>query len=341
MLKEFSDSALADVRAALPAYLARVHGVTDLRRPFKCLNPDHDDRNPSMGFHLDADGIARVRCFACGWSGDVIDLAALDNKLDARRDFKEAVRLAADGAGAMLDGADGPRGGHSAADRPAALRDLLPQAQSAFEALYGPKASDALAYLHGRGFDDETICKNGWGWVDCPHDLMTGFPTSLQAPGGFILLPFPDPHWRAARYAVVRPVGGSPRFKEMKPKGVAAPLWHEHALSRAGVAYVAEGIFDAVALSLLLGRETSDDFISLMGTGGVARMLAVLRDTPTASRPRIVLALDSDDAGAKATGRACEGLEGLGVPYKVLPMPKGVHDPNDWLLARKAAHDAA
>ena len=26
MLKEFSDSALADVRAALPAYLARVHG---------------------------------------------------------------------------------------------------------------------------------------------------------------------------------------------------------------------------------------------------------------------------------------------------------------------------
>lgn len=41
-------------------------------RKMRCINPEHQDRNPSASVNLQK---GRYNCFACGLSGDVFDLA--------------------------------------------------------------------------------------------------------------------------------------------------------------------------------------------------------------------------------------------------------------------------
>ena len=41
-------------------------------RKMRCVNPAHNDRNPSASINLQT---GRFNCFACGLSGDVYDLA--------------------------------------------------------------------------------------------------------------------------------------------------------------------------------------------------------------------------------------------------------------------------
>lgn len=57
---------------------------TNKRRFARCVNPEHEDRNPSMYIK---NGFAY--CFSCGWSGDVIDIVM--NKYDIK--FLEAVKM--------------------------------------------------------------------------------------------------------------------------------------------------------------------------------------------------------------------------------------------------------
>jgi hypothetical protein len=46
-----------------------------------------------------ADGTIRVKCFGCQWSADVLGLVAAARGLDARRDFREVLRAAAEVGG--------------------------------------------------------------------------------------------------------------------------------------------------------------------------------------------------------------------------------------------------
>lgn len=52
----------------------------DPRKRFRCLNPAHLDRDPSMGFDPKRN---KVHCFACGADYDLFDLLALDNNLSS------------------------------------------------------------------------------------------------------------------------------------------------------------------------------------------------------------------------------------------------------------------
>ena len=55
----------------------------DPRKRFRCLNPSHLDRDPSMGFDPKR---SKVHCFACGADYDLFDLLALDNNLSSPAD---------------------------------------------------------------------------------------------------------------------------------------------------------------------------------------------------------------------------------------------------------------
>lgn len=62
------------LRPALETYL-RERGL-DPRKRFRCLNPDHYDHDPSMGYDPKRH---KVHCFACGADYDLFDLLTLDN----------------------------------------------------------------------------------------------------------------------------------------------------------------------------------------------------------------------------------------------------------------------
>ena len=50
------------------------------RKRFRCLNPAHLDRNPSMGYDPKRH---KVHCFACGADYDLFDLLAIDEGLSS------------------------------------------------------------------------------------------------------------------------------------------------------------------------------------------------------------------------------------------------------------------
>lgn len=68
----------------------RARGI-DPRRRFRCLNPDHLDRNPSMAYDARRH---KVHCFACGADYDLFDLLTIDHSYSSPLEaLAEASRL--------------------------------------------------------------------------------------------------------------------------------------------------------------------------------------------------------------------------------------------------------
>ena len=65
---------IQEIRNQLENYL-HSKGI-DTNKNFHCLNPSHDDKNPSMSYKNN-----KVKCFACEASYDIYDLIGLDYNL--------------------------------------------------------------------------------------------------------------------------------------------------------------------------------------------------------------------------------------------------------------------
>jgi len=76
------EQAIAELKGYLKDYL-EARGI-DTRQNFRCLNPHHEDKHPSMGFDKANN---QVHCFSCSAKYDVIDLISLDYNCD----FNEAL----------------------------------------------------------------------------------------------------------------------------------------------------------------------------------------------------------------------------------------------------------
>ena len=57
--------------------------------------PAHREKSPSCSVTRGGDGTIRVRCFGCGWTGDVLTLVAQVHDLDVRNSFREVLLEAA------------------------------------------------------------------------------------------------------------------------------------------------------------------------------------------------------------------------------------------------------
>lgn len=93
-------------RLADPARIVGMLGLGDgaRRQPgggvtIRCPTPEHDDRTPSCSVRVGRDGTLAIRCHGCGWTGDVLGLIALVDRLSVQRDFPRILARAADLAG--------------------------------------------------------------------------------------------------------------------------------------------------------------------------------------------------------------------------------------------------
>ena len=64
------------IKGQLESYL-QSKGI-NTRKNFKCLNPDHNDNNPSMSYDRKRN---KVHCFSCGADYDTFDLIGIDYNL--------------------------------------------------------------------------------------------------------------------------------------------------------------------------------------------------------------------------------------------------------------------
>lgn len=77
---------LNEIKSHLGEYLRQYHGVEDPSKAFRCLNPDHEDRHPSMSYDEKTN---KVHCFSCGKTYDLIDLVELEQTHS--KDLKTAI----------------------------------------------------------------------------------------------------------------------------------------------------------------------------------------------------------------------------------------------------------
>ena len=74
MDKEYID----DLKKYLPDYLVRYHNI-NLNNFFRCLNPNHEDKNPSMRYSKKYN---ICKCFSCNERYDIFDLVGIDYDLN-------------------------------------------------------------------------------------------------------------------------------------------------------------------------------------------------------------------------------------------------------------------
>jgi len=347
MLK-YDDTTLSTLKEQADKYLEIVCNVTNLHRLFRCLHPDHEDKKPSMGFDSRTN---RVRCFSCSASGDVFQVAEW---VEGATRFPDQVEAVARTVGYYLPTSSQVttkkprvRLKKPTYAKPAPIEgvDFTDQMLEARRVLLEePQGQAALDYLRSRGFSDEVITHAPIGYVKHPSALLPDMQAS-EHDGGYLAFGFPTPAkdtsaHNAVRFTVpyvtFRAYADEAAPKELKPKGYTSPLWREHLLGT-GIynpsrpIYVVEGILDALSLVILLEVRA----VALCGAAGATRLLQVMAHAPKRYQPKLVLALDSDEAGARHTRTVSDGLKRLDVFHQTAkPYPYGCKDANELLMLK-------
>jgi DNA primase len=315
------------------------------------LCPFHTEKTPSFSVSP-AKGV--FYCFGCGQGGDAIRFLREVEHLD----FADAVERLAKEAGVTLR-----YEGDTPADRRAASRrQALHRANDEAAALYhqvlldGREGEDARRYLADRGIDRETAAAFGIGYAPGQPDfllrrLASSLSTEILVEAGLVIgdsggdvrdrfrgritFPVRDLSGRAvgigARLLPGRPEQG---HRDEGPKYLNSPetpvyrkgevLYNldraKGAVTRTGEIHVVEGYTDVIAMAQA-GIETA---VATCGTAlgeGHFRLASRFAE-------RMVLAFDSDEAGARAAERAFQFLESYPLRPVVLILPEG-KDPAD------------
>ena len=315
---------------------------------FVGLCPFHTEKtasfgiSPSKGFY---------HCFGCGKGGDAIRFLQEIENLD----FQEAVERLASQAGITLRYEGVSPGERRASSRRQALYRANAQAGDLYHRmlLEGREAGGARSYVSSRAMGPESVAGFGIGFAPrysdfllrrlarelSPEILVEAGLAMKDARGGIrdrfrsrLVFPIHD--------LAGKPVGFGARLLEGEgPKYLNSPetavyrkgelLYNLHRakadLARTGRALVVEWYTDVIALHQA-GIPTA------VATCGTALGEAHFRLLSRFCR-KVVLAFDSDEAGARAAERAAGMFEGFGLEVSVLILPEGL-DPADFVTHR-------
>lgn len=232
--------------------------------------------NRTGAFSIAKDG-QHWKCFACDMGGDIFDLCAAIEKIST----SEATREIIDRYGSTT--AKPPRQINTKpSDHPRSFADEIAHYAAALE------GSPAQSYLQDRGLTLETMQRFNLGY-DAARQCVT-IPYNPQG-----------------TYYGRRSVNPDATQKHANLKGVTMPIFNLAALYSSDVVFVVESPLCAISITQEGGAA-----VAISGTGGKNRLCEQLKRKPTAAA--IVLCLDNDDAGRKATddiGRALDDLGGL------------------------------
>ncbi len=286
---------------------------------YKGLCPFHGEKTASFYVTPNRES---WKCFGCGLGGDVFSFVMQRDSVT----FPEALKTLAAKAGVELD----ERSTREDARR-ARLREVLDSAIAWYHSVLTSHVSGApaLAYLHGRGFSDETISTHQLGWAPAGWDAMSrqliakrGVEPAALAEVGLtqarssgrgaydrfrerIIFPIRDANGHAVglggRYLVAADDTGDHGPKYLNSP--ATPLFDKSrtlylvdraksAIRKSGQAVIVEGYTDA----LMAHQAGFTNVVASLGTALTPGQVAVL----TRYAKKVALAYDVDPAGQSA-----------------------------------------
>ena len=285
------------LRPRIVDYL-RERGI-DPRKRFRCLNPAHLDRDPSMSFDPKRD---KVHCFACGADYDLFDLLTLEENLSSPLEaLISASRHYGDGS----------------ADRPA--KRAAPESEG-----QGGEGGSAPSFLREETLSPSYLddCFSHRTETDyfaargLSADTVTRFHLGYDPKRGCVVLPCEG--GRCIRRSVAEK-------RYLNEKGQPSPLFQPELLiagQEGGPVFLLEGTFDALS-----AEELGYHACALNGSGNREKAAAILRTLP---KPAPILILTDNDTAGETWAKALTGE--FPWLYRCPPVPQG-KDLNEYLCA--------
>lgn len=186
----------------------------------------------------------------------------------------------------------------------------------------------AVEYLHKRGISLDTAAMYWIGYdpeADPANAPGAGSNAQKQHPCPRIIIPTSAGHYIARR------IDGQHIFEKMNPAGSTPTIFNERALYVQDVqeVFVTEGTFDA--LSVL---EAGAAAIALNSAANAEALIKKLEQRRTEAT--LILCLDNDDRGVKATETIRAGLQRLNISYVTANISAEYKDPNEHLTSSRA-----
>jgi len=319
------------------------------------LCPFHPEKTPSFSVRPD---VGRFHCFGCGKSGDALNFLQEAEGLS----FMEALERLAEEAGMELPSFSSAKQDPAKSDRRKKAREALSMARSLYaESLQGPSGAAARKYLGERSLAEETLKAFSVGWAPNESDWLVraligkGFDREALSEAGLCLEDSSNKPVDRFRERVMFPVlergertvGFGGRFLPgswadennrgkyiNSPEGPLFPkrriLYGIHLLpdglraNEDAPIVVTEGYLDVMMLHQA-GMRTC---VAALGTALTADHARLLRRFDR----KVVLLMDADEAGQRATLRGARILVEEGVACEIASLPEGA-DPAD-LVAR-------
>lgn len=304
------------------------------------LCPFHSEKTPSFSVSRDKQ---IFHCFGCGVGGGVINFIMRAENLE----FPDAVRFLASKAGLPLVEEDGPR----ASARRLRILELNKTAARFFhDCLVGKEGTAAREYLKERGIGRRTATRFGLGYAPdgwdglIKHAQTRGFTknelldarlAAKNRSGGIydmfrnrLIFPIIDIRGNVIAFGG-RAIGdGQPKYLNSPETPVFSKSRNLFALNIAKNSkdkrfILAEGYMDVISLHQS-GFDTAVASLGTSLTDSQARLISRYAD-------EVIIAYDSDTAGREAAGRAINLLEKTGIKVRLLDMPPGVKDPDEFI----------
>jgi DNA primase len=316
------------------------------------LCPFHAEKTPSLSV---SPSKQVYYCFGCGEGGNAFKFLQKVENLS----FVEAVERLAGPAGVTLRYEGQSPADRRAAGRKQALHRAIADSAGLFHRMLmeGREAAEARAYLAARGISGESVEKFGIGYAPGYPDfllkrLSKSFSPELLVEAGVVAKDAGGALRDRFRGRVMFPIhdlsgnpvgfGGRLLAGQNAPPNAAkyvnspeTSVYHKGNLlynlnrakaefTRLGRAFLVEGYTDVIALDQA-GIHTA---VATCGTALGEEHVRLL----SRFGEKIVLAFDSDEAGARAAERAFQFFENHPVELAVLVLPEG-KDPADFVVA--------
>lgn len=257
-----------------------------------------------------------LKCFGCGWSGDIIDLYEKTKNMD----YNTALSLLAQKLGFKLEYPENNFSDQKELDKNMDYTDYYRKCAK----LIDDPAS--LNYLETRGISLEVVKKYGLGFdpdsdpANNPGGMGFGKHTCPR-----IIIPMSQNHYMGRSVDLNTP----PKYAKMNSKGSAPTCFNLDVLWDSDVkeVFVVEGAFDALSVI-----EAGEAAASLSSTSNVDILLKNLEKKRTSAT--LILCLDNDKkhGTALALKKLCDGLLRFNIPHVVADICGQYKDPNEALV---------
>lgn len=299
------------VKGYLESYL-QSKGI-NTSKPFRCLNPDHADRHPSMSYDKER---LRVKCFSCGASYDIFDLIGIDYGLTDPKDiFNKAYEL----YGITIDSTQPTAAIPARKEEPTTedYTDYYKRLQD------NRKAPEAQEYLQRRGISEDTAAKY---WLGYDNAYKT-FNTDADGNRNYTT-------WRA----LIIPTGkgsyvarnidkpADPEKKNRYRKKGASLLFNSKALyNDSQPCFIVEGELDALSII-----EAGGQAVGLGSLSNTTKLLDLLKKQKPAQP--LMISLDADEEGQRAEEKLIEDLTALQIRCFLYDVCGTAKDANEALI---------